>query len=270
MTTKLSPKQRRVVVYPYNMASGSVKALCNALESDGIPTLRVYPDRNYAPKSNDFILNWGQGRAPDWSSSRMINPVKAVETAGNKLSAFNVLREHVYTPSFTSDKGVAQAWANSGDVVVVRHTLRGHSGQGIELVGANIIDGVNDGIVPDAPLYTLYTKKIREYRVHVAMGKVIDWQQKMLRTDFPKENVNYQVRNLENGWIFARESAEPPGDVITTAAIKAVQALGLHFGAVDIGYNSRARTGYVYEVNTAPGLQGSTVTSYASFIKENL
>ena len=56
------------------------------------------------------------------------------------------------------------------------------------------------------------------------------------------------------------------------AAIKAVEALDLDFGAVDI-IETRQGEIFVLEVNTAPGLEGKTVESYGNailnFIKEN-
>ena len=53
-------------------------------------------------------------------------------------------------------------------------------------------------------------------------------------------------------------------------ALKAIQALGLDFGAVDVGYNTRENKAYVYEVNSAPGLQGTTLTAYTNAFKELL
>jgi glutathione synthase/RimK-type ligase-like ATP-grasp enzyme len=52
--------------------------------------------------------------------------------------------------------------------------------------------------------------------------------------------------------------------------LAAVSALGLDFGAVDIIWNEREDKCYVLEVNTAPGLQGSTLENYANAIMEVL
>jgi D-alanine-D-alanine ligase-like ATP-grasp enzyme len=38
----------------------------------------------------------------------------------------------------------------------------------------------------------------------------------------------------------------------------------LDFGAVDIIYNAKRNECYVLEVNTAPGLEGTTVEKYAT------
>ena len=52
-----------------------------------------------------------------------------------------------------------------------------------------------------------------------------------------------------------------------TTAIKAVQALGLDFGGVDI-VETPDGTGYVIEVNTACGLHGTTITKYCEAINK--
>jgi glutathione synthase/RimK-type ligase-like ATP-grasp enzyme len=46
----------------------------------------------------------------------------------------------------------------------------------------------------------------------------------------------------------------------------AVAALGLDFGAVDIGWNRSTRRATVYEVNTAPYVEGTTAKMYAEAI----
>ena len=54
-----------------------------------------------------------------------------------------------------------------------------------------------------------------------------------------------------------------PDPVRDTIAVNAVKALGLDFGAVDIIYNEKENQYYVLEVNTAPGLEGTTLIKYA-------
>ncbi|MNN94301.1 hypothetical protein D3C81_2129010 [compost metagenome] len=82
--------------------------------------------------------------------------------------------------------------------------------------------------------------------------------------------MNWKVRNLANGFIFARgEDAlgNVPKDVLDQA-VKAVASLGLDFGAADVIYNDRQKKAYVLEVNTAPGLSGSTLDGYTQRLKE--
>lgn len=159
----------------------------------------------------------------------------------------------VSTPEFTEERSTAETWIAEGKVVVARTKLNAHSGAGIVLA-ARIEDLV------DAPLYTTYIKKAQEFRVHIAFGQVIDVTQKRKRTDFEGE-VNYAIRNHQNGWVYCREDLTEPED-LRNQAVAAIESLGLDFGAVDIIYNKHYNKCYVLEVNTAPGCEGTTVEAY--------
>ena len=54
-----------------------------------------------------------------------------------------------------------------------------------------------------------------------------------------------------------------PNDVIHQATM-AVGCLQLDFGAVDVIWNEAQKRAYVLEVNTAPGIEGTTLMRYAS------
>jgi D-alanine-D-alanine ligase-like ATP-grasp enzyme len=62
--------------------------------------------------------------------------------------------------------------------------------------------------------------------------------------------------------VFCRENFSPV-DIVDNAALGAVSALGLDFGAVDVKCNRQGTRAAVLEVNTAPGLQGTTLRKYA-------
>jgi hypothetical protein len=136
--------------------------------------------------------------------------------------------------------------------------------------GGNGGDG-GDGrrLLIDAPLYTQYVKKAREYRVHVCNGAVIDVQQKRKRQERENDEVDYQIRNLAGGWVYCRGGVDAP-DCVLRASLDAVASLGLDFGAVDVGYNENRGQACVYEVNTAPGIEGSTLDRYYEAISELL
>ena len=108
--------------------------------------------------------------------------------------------------------------------------------------------------------------KQQEYRVHVfrELG-VIDVQQKRRDTSVPEEERNSYIRNHDAGWVFCRENVQPPQAVLN-ASVDAVLALGLDFGAVDIGFHNNIGP-CIYEINTAPGLEGQTLVNYAQAFK---
>jgi D-alanine-D-alanine ligase-like ATP-grasp enzyme len=69
--------------------------------------------------------------------------------------------------------------------------------------------------------------------------------------------------------VFCREDIEEPAD-LRDVALQAVKALDLHFGAVDIIWNKKDNKCYVLEVNTAPGVEGTSTEIYADSIKAYL
>ena len=249
-------------IYPYNMGSQSSKLL-----ADGLGAKRIKREGSRFKGSPDkTVINWGNSTLPEEIlKCNVINHPDVTNIASNKLKFFRVISEwnednsQVYIPQFTTRRHTAETWVAHGHIVVARQVLTGNSGEGIVLV-----ERVEDMV--DAPLYVMYIPKKQEYRVHVAGGKVVDLQRKARRTDIPDDQINWRIRNHDNGFIFARNDLAVPNSV-RVQAVRACQALKLDFGAVDIIYNERQETAYVLEVNTAPGLTGQTLEGYIERFK---
>jgi glutathione synthase/RimK-type ligase-like ATP-grasp enzyme len=243
-------------ILPYKFGSKSAKALAAALS-----TYRVRHDGEFRNNFRHTILNWGSSQAPVFPVYSVINSFEAVSKAANKLTTLQLLaKAEVSCPVFFTDRVKAATAADTDmHTVVARTTLFGHSGQGIV-----IVEPGEGSRLPYAPLYTLYFKKKREFRVHVFGGNIIDFQEKKKRSNV--EPVDWRVRNYDSGFVFCREGVELP-EVVAEQSIKAVLALGLDFGAVDVGYNEQLAQACVFEVNTACGLEGSTVRAYAEAVK---
>lgn len=251
----------RFRIYPYKAESSSAWALRDALRSRSLPFLILHrgTSSSYRPSSRDLIINWGSSTMPrhllDYPHN-IINPPNTVSLACDKRAALSRMREAgVRIPAFTTDPEVAAAWAEEGSQVVVRSLSRASGGRGIELVD-------DPAAIPSAPLYTRYVKKKEEYRVHVMFGGVVDVQRKARELEVPDEEVNWQIRNAANGFIYARESCDPPMDVLRQGR-DAVRALYLDFGAADVVWNEHYGEATVLEVNTACGLEGTTGELYA-------
>lgn len=208
-------------------------------------------------KKGDVLVNWGTSKQAPVGLT-VLNTPDAVQRASNKYHAFACLDgKDVKCVAWTANKAVAKEWHDAGNVIVVRTVLTGHSGAGIIIV-------LPDQEIPDAPLYTRYIFKTKEYRVHATRNAVIDTQQKVCP---PGVNpVSWKVRSHENGFIFQRNNiAEDERRGVL--AIQAVKALGLDFGAVDIVEDKKGNL-YVLEVNTAPGLEGQTIVNYVDALRE--
>lgn len=256
-------KKKRIILIGYKVGSKSLKNLqtnLRELQTDR----KVWRVRKNSPtfrrRASDKIVSWGvTDPCPHVDQQQEI----AKKLACNKLHTFEKFKEaDVPHPEWTTSKAQAQAWLGEAKTVVARTLLRSHSGKGIY-----IFNGDNLGPPVDAPLYVLYKKKKHEFRVHVFQGSVIDVTQKKRRTGF--EGRNNQIRNHQNGWVYCRENVEAPNG-IETLALDACAALGLHSGAVDIIWNQHENKCYVLEINTAPGIEGTTCNKYSSKIIEGL
>lgn len=255
------------VILPYKMKSRSATSLAREM---GI--LKVRPNSPLFD-SADIVINWGHSSFPN----RRRHPLNTfinghTDRATNKLAAFKAMADpyHWYftedpdftppppvpTPDFTTEGGVASQWLAEGHKVVVRHTLRGHGGAGIQILTPG-------EPVPAAPLYTKYIPKDGEWRIHATRSGVFHVQKKRRRAGVEASPL---VRNLANGWVFTIQDATPPS-CVAEAGAAAVRALGLDFGAADVIYNRRLDRAYVLEVNTAPGLEGTTLVKYVEMLR---
>lgn len=252
----------KAYVYSHNPHSEGAKLLSAAL---GVKRIK-HGNSKFRGAGDKLVVNWGAGTLPDQvNACSVLNKPENIRKASNKLKSFELFQDAgVSIPQFFKTKEEAREYINgaAGRSVVCRTLLSGHSGAGIVLADS-------DAELVDAPLYTAYVKKQEEYRYHVFMGKVVDIQRKARKREVPDEQVNWKVRNLDGGFIFAREGVVE-NEGAAQNAIMAVEALGLDFGAVDLIYNAREEKYYVLEVNTAPGLAGSTLDGYAQRFAEVL
>lgn len=249
----------KAYLYVYKPGSAGAKELSNAL---GIKRIK-HEGSKFRGGAGKVVINWGSSRISDQAAAcKVINPPEAVMLSSNKLKSFELFKENEVSipPFFTTQEEANDFMVNNrGAIIVCRTTLTGHSGAGI-VISESVEDLVK------APLYTVYIPKKHEYRYHVFMGKVIDVQRKARNKDIPDDKVDWKVRNHDNGFIFMREGVVAD-EVASSEAIKAVECLGLDFGAVDLIFNEKQGKYYVLEVNSAPGLTGTTLENYTKAFK---
>jgi glutathione synthase/RimK-type ligase-like ATP-grasp enzyme len=197
------------------------------------------------------MIRWGS--AIEHRADTFLNQREAILRASNKLITLRKLQEAgVPVPPWSSSPtGMEQGvWFGRSF----------HGSQGRDIVVYQ--DGVPRDVRHD--FYTHYIPNTREYRVHVFRDKVIRVQGKY--RDFPEQNTNVYVKNHEQGFRFRAPRMNLRSDRIE-AALKAVAALGLDFGAVDLLIGEDRRT-YVLEVNSAPRCSPRTASAYvAEFVR---
>lgn len=251
---------KRLILYPYNLASESCADL-----ADQIGATRVRPDGNYAPRHNDLIVNWGNSRIPVWinraieQGAMLLNNPLNVARASNKLSTFRALKNAgVPIPEYTTDPEEALEYPK----VIARGVLNGNSGEGITIIDTDSLDRL-----PDAPLYTKFIPQKAEYRVHVFKGEIISYAKKQREDGNPPQDATQEmIRSHGNGWIFRKEGLRRL-ERVEKIAKDAINALGLDFGGVDVVMDMNGDV-FVLEVNTACGIQESTLDAYKNIILE--
>lgn len=252
-----------LAIYPHNPNSEGAAELAAEL---GIRRIRQ-EGSTYVGRVGKTVINWGSSNLPAHvRGSRILNSPEAIAACSNKRTFFQTVDNRdgpaPRVPEWTTDHQVAMRWILDGDVVCARTVLQGHSAEGLIILERGV-----DFVA--APLYTKYVKKTEEWRIHVFEDRVIAKQKKLKRNDFDGE-VNWRIRNHDNGFIYAREVAEPHQDIVDQAVAAVACIPGLCFGAVDVIWNQQQGRAYVLEVNTAPGLSGQTVTDYADAFRPYL
>jgi hypothetical protein len=231
------------------------------------------------PRSVTHVINLGIGTESEGfhrlrTANNLVNSPLAVYHAQSKLRTFQRVRTAALPPHWTDARDANYACLVDGKTVVARTLDRGSSGAGIVVVTPEQARAGRG--VPRAALYTQAIEKRREYRVHVGridgVWRVIDVTRKIRRPGVDDTNRPF-IWNHDNDFIFVRNgicARTIPNELISRAQ-QAVDDLGLQFGAVDIvvekgGPINRARC-YVLEVNTSPGMEGTTLERYVEFFR---
>lgn len=253
---------QKLILLPYKKTSVGSRMIANSL---GI--VRYTIDERFRAEEPTWCINWGRGDFPDWRDevNGFINRPEAVMNAIDKRRTLELMdRAKVPgTIEFTRDMKLATRWSVEGATVMCRKELQGKDGSGI-VVARRPRD------IVAAEMYTKYVPKVDEYRVHVMKGEAFYVNVKR-KSRNPAENAQAdpEVRTSSNGWIFIHlDKREWPNRSILESAERAVEALGLDFGGVDVG-EGRDGLPSVYEVNTAPELGPNTTAAYVSAFQKH-
>lgn len=262
----------KTYLYSYKTGSNSASNLSDLLD---IKRIRRQNSK-FVGNTGKTVINWGASKIPtEVRKCNIINDPSAVGLCSNKLSFFETIKadnerllsvdpdsDIVNIPEFTTSKSQAEAWHEEGSIVINRGSLNGQGGAGIYMSD-------QEGILDGMPLYVKYIPKRNEYRVHVFAGEVLSIQRKALSRGINRNENTFRVRNHANGFIFARNEDHTPPPQVGEQALLAMEAInGLTFGAVDVIWNEHRGKAYILEINTAPGLEGTTLEEYVNKFRE--
>ncbi len=238
--------------------------------------------------------------ATDMGRSTTWNSPNAIRVNRNKLGALQKMSAHPNLTNCIAKFSTAQSVLSDIDHGRIKLTLIGRTkshqgGKGLwvcptkALVSAAIADG--------ATYFQEFIDVKTEYRLHVAFGAVHiavkkeeniepgSWKairkekidayaaKKEMHLDTDTLNAVLDVMFKEavlpdriiksngRGWKFVNVTLNNVPAALKNAAVSAVEALGLQFGAVDCAITHNGSV-YIIEVNSGPGLQGSALNKY--------
>lgn len=183
----------------------------------------------------------------------------------NKIQQYEWFKQQgISALEFTTNIAQAGAWLDDGKTVFGRKYLNSSCGKGIVIAE----DGESGYKLVGCPVFTLYKKKKREFRVHVFMDTVVSVVEKRKKTGWTDQR-DTKVRNLANGYIFCQQVENEPAG-LRELALAAAKVSPSDFRGVDIGYNERNDELFIIEVNSAPGITGTNIHKYVEGIVQNV
>jgi len=236
------------------------------------------------------------------------NHPNAIRVNRNKLKALEIMKqdrnlENNVANFVLAENVISELRNNSISLPLIGRTAYHQGGKGLWvcLTKSHVRSAISDG----AAYFQEYIDVKTEYRLHVAFGRVIyavkkvensninHWieQRKEKVLDYAAKNewnldnqtidkvlqiVSKEivipdriVRSNRKGWTFSRVAMNNVSRALKDAAINAVAAIGLDFGAVDCALDTANRP-YIIEVNSGPGLQGTAFDKYVAAFRAKL
>lgn len=191
------------------------------------------------------------------------NSPDSIRNCGNsaafsKICADNKIRSPLYTPFDI---------ANIDDYVYPFLLRNAHHMAGKDIIiveSKEQLDTLIGDSATDGRYHVPYIHIDLELGIHFINGKVIKIFKKI-----PGEKVlSERIRSSVMGWHYHLISDLEQFKVAQTLTLKTAEIMGVGFGRADIGYDETEKKYYIFEINTAPGLNSKTAELYATVLRE--
>lgn len=214
---------------------------------------------------HDVLIRWGSVERVPKKPRRVINSRNSILLSSNKLEALRIMRDrNVHTPEvFTHIPPI-------GIFPVLGRASNHMQGRDIVLC-MQLSDAERTLQGGDISHFTRYIPTKAEFRVHVFEDEILKISEKIL-TEEAQYNINMPwVRNVNNGYTFRNVRRLNPDmlALMENLAVRAVRAIGLNFGAVDIILGDDLNL-YVLEINTGPSLSDASLEVYVELFNRLL
>lgn len=201
------------------------------------------------------------GSAPATSHQRdtEYNTQEFIRLCTSKWRFSRLLNEHgIATPRFTR---LEQPTAFP---IVIRETLNSCGGRGI-----HVVHSLEEYIPFRNCYWTPFVTCTKEYRVHILGGKIAKVFEKIKDNQSDPEGP-YPIRNIYGGYHFSLRKHEKGFARLKLLVDKLSEVVPGKFYAIDVGWDDVNKRYFVFEGNSAPGLNTKTVIMYAEYLVREL
>lgn len=243
---------------PYILTRRSLNPSAVLLARD-LDIRRYFEPRDYPP-----VIRWGNSEGHwDNHSDSSKNLAEIIYTVSDKLR-FSRAMELIKIPCVEIRQGMPERFP-----VVIRHSLSGSKGQGIEIYAPDE-PGWDDRKRNWQDMYWSYWRNFHnEYGVHFFNGKILKIFKKIPREGIVEEK--FPIKNMDRGYRFSLVSGEnlPKLHELVEGFC---DTFGMTFGRLDVGWNPEIKKYEIIEANSAPGIaqNENTLKAYVQAFKEYL
>jgi glutathione synthase/RimK-type ligase-like ATP-grasp enzyme len=210
-------------------------------------------------RSSDKLIRYGNSESTESRNETGLNSSSFISLVANKGHLAKLLEENnFYAPKFFLHSHTPESYP-----VVVRETLSSFGGRGI-----HVCQNINQ-FNSCTGVWTPFVHTAFELRVHVMGGEV----KRIFKKEFEGDGEDeLPIRNLDRGYHFSlKENENYPKVVELFKKISNCMNIGKDcFFAGDIGWDSAKKEYFIFEFNSAPGLNENTARVYAEFLAERI
>jgi hypothetical protein len=220
--------------------------------------LNITTSPEIADKGKGVLIRYGNSMPTKISTP--FNSDEMIEVCASKrLFSELMVEKGVYTPIYH--------WRGKPEIypALIRTTLSSFGGRGIIIVND---EKEFDSKFKQGNCWTDFIFTKSEYRVHVLGGKVSRIFKKLY--DGSEDESKTPIRNLENGYHFSLKEEEGRYELLRETIHDIDCILKGSFYGADLGWDAKSKKYFVFEVNSAPGLNPNTARDYAEYIISKL
>lgn len=216
--------------------------------------------RRYVPQLHGATIRWASCVLPDTDSNCIVyNKLSAISRSSNKRITRQVLKSN----GIPIPETVYRNNLNENFLPCIARPDHHYAGK--DFYYCTTVQELQNAINHNCTYFSKPYPKTKEYRIHVAHGKILAIQEKTGNDNFKSQHIwNHAL----SGFIFEVVPWKEYRVSLIRPAVDAVQCLGLDFGAVDVLSNPTDASlprHVVCEVNTSPSLADYLTTRYAKY-----